>query len=1159
MKAYEAKKMIRDVFENVFNKQKFKYFVKNLLVNLEEKTFVYTGNTIPQAYRNVVRKMERIGKFKDAEGNIIDVLIVELKNDHSVEHARTTQRNFIRRYLNGSRGNELKDAALVAFYSENSPDWRFSFIKMQYSLEKQKDELTPAKRSSFLVGKDEKSHTAQKQLLPLLISDKPPSLYDLENAFGVERVTEEFFEQYKSLLFKLKDALDKIIENNEQVRNEFERKNIDTLNFSKKLLGQIVFLYFIQKKGWLGLQKGQVYGQGDRKFLRHLFEQSQKNKSNYYNHYLKYLFYDALSKKRPTDFYTKFNCRIPFLNGGLFDPINFYDWENLDLNIPNEIFSNKNDENDEGTGILDVFDLYNFTVKEDEPLETEVAIDPEMLGKIFERLLEVKDRKSKGAFYTPREIVHYMAQQSLLYYLNNELGDILSKTDLESFINHTEHHIEKDIAIENGQLNANRNKQQIPENIKTNARRIDELLAGIKICDPAVGSGAFPVGVMHEVVKLRNLLTPFIPGNNSKRTTYHFKAHAIENSLYGVDIDEGAVEIAKLRLWLSLVVDENNIHEINPLPNLDYKIVRGNSLINKPDDMADDDKLQKEINRLINEFFPITDNHIKQEKKQLIDSKIQEQLDFVSAQMAGYKIDFDFKLFFHDVFHTKGGFDIVIGNPPYVSTKGRKETEKKVLKEVYGFVDDLYSHFFFKSFEILKSQGILSFITSNTFLTINTKKNLRKLLQQHRLYEIIKTADVFDAMVSPAITTVKNIKTNRINYELIFKDAKNNFSEPETYPVKIDIYRKAINNVFFPPTKLNMKFYHKYNDKLRHLYNNWWHKINTSKKIDKHRNELETYRAQLKPGDLTLLGLVTEGGQGLATANNGRFVGVRIDTKQAKSILKTRPEKLFKAVKENKIPLNINSKQDAENYLNSMNELEIWEFFDELKHKYGRDIFGQGYIYRIVPDELVADVDKLTDDEKKNGIAKNKPYFVLYDKGDKDGNRWYLKTPFVIDWSNESVSWLYENSGKKGKGMPVVRNPKFYFREGFCWTDVHTVYIKARIKEKGIHDVKSMSLFSLTKLVPEYYIISLLNSKFISEYVSEFVNNTQTFQINDARQLPIIVPNRQQLVVFKEIFDNAVAVKKKQFASEITKQEANDILNRIQEKLDEEVYNLYGL
>ena len=143
--------------------------------------------------------------------------------------------------------------------------------------------------------------------------------------------------------------------------------------------------------------------------------------------------------------------------------------------------------------------------------------------------------------------------------------------------------------------------------------------------------------------------------------------------------------------------------------------------------------------------------------------------------------------------------------------------------------------------------------------------------------------------------------------------------------------------------------------------------------------------------------------------------------------------------------------------------------------------------------------------------------------------------------------------------MPVVRNPQFYFKEGLCWSDVNTIYLKCRLKSISIHDVKSMSLFGLTEKVPEYYIISIINSTFVSEYVNDFINNTQTFQINDARQLPIIIPNDNQLPEFKYLFDEAVKIKKLQFSNQIIKEEAVNKLNSIQEQLDKMVYKLYGL
>ena len=198
----------------------------------------------------------------------------------------------------------------------------------------------------------------------------------------------------------------------------------------------------------------------------------------------------------------------------------------------------------------------------------------------------------------------------------------------------------------------------------------------------------------------------------------------------------------------------------------------------------------------------------------------------------------------------------------------------------------------------------------------------------------------------------------------------------------------------------------------------------------------------------------------------------------------------------------------------------------------------------------MANVKELTKEEKENGIDTSKKFYVPYDKGDKDGNRWYLETPFAIAWSKENVHFLKTNSGKKGAGMPVVRNPQFYFREGLCWSDINTVFLKCRKKERSIHDVKSMSIFGVSNLLSEDYIITMINSTFISYYVDNFVN-TQTFQINDARQLPIIIPTLADDEQAKTLVSNAVKIKKG-YAT-------NNTLDGIQKEVDSMVEKIYNL
>lgn len=739
----QAKRLIEQTFNNHFDKDNFKNFVINLLDEIDiSKEFTCGNAYVPECYRKFVNSYGRIGKYIDSNKDDIEVLWVSLKKDTTIERARTVQRNFVAWYLNGGRGGVTRHNALVAFYNEDTQDWRFSFVKLDTAMVqdakgniKIATEFTPAKRYSFLVGEYEPNHTAQSRLVGLLTKDYP-LVSEIEEAFNVEKVSKEFFANYKELFLQLVDNLKDIRNKDDRINFEFTTRSITEANFCKKLMGQLVFLYFIQKKGWLGVKRGSKWGEGDKHFLRHTFDRAVSEGKNFFNDYLEHLFYEALADgERDDNWFSLLDCKIPFLNGGLFERYKDYNWIDTDIIFDNSLFSNsqKTKSGDIGTGILDVFDRYNFTVKEDEPLEKEVAVDPEMLGKVFEELLEVQDRKSKGAFYTPREIVHYMCQESLINYLCTEL-DIteeinttgLSKQDIADFIHHSDNLSQIENLATEKEGNNTKYKHILSGAIKANAKAIDKALENIKICDPAIGSGAFPVGMMNEIVRARIALVEsgFLP-EAKKRTTYEYKRQAIQNSIYGVDIESGAVEIAKLRLWLSLVVDEENIENIKPLPNLDYKIVQGNSLLDLYNVIIPV-HLQTKFNEYASLLF---DESSKQKKKtyQKELNNIKEEV-FKIAKSLGCNATFDFHFFFHEAFKN-GGFDIVIANPPYVGEKGHKELfepiKKCSLKEFYLGKMDLFYFFFHLALNILKTNGCCSFITTNYYITALGARNLR--------------------------------------------------------------------------------------------------------------------------------------------------------------------------------------------------------------------------------------------------------------------------------------------------------------------------------------------------------------------------------------------------------------------------------------------------
>jgi len=863
-----AKKLIKNTFQNSFDKEKFIYFIKNLLNQYDEsKAFHLHGCYIPKNFENCIKIYERVGTYVDSDGKKIDLLIVYLKKEFTLDRARTAQRNFVAHYLK-ERGE--KDAGLIAFVPpQGEEDWRFSFVKMEYRFEKTakgdvkvKEEFTPARRYSFLVGKSESSHTAQSCFLPILQDDTYcPKLSEIEGAFAIEKVTKEFYEKYRYLFLEIKNSLDEIVEKDEEISQEFQDKGVNVIDFSKKLLGQIVFLYFLQKKGWFGVDKGQKWGSGSKHFLRELFEKKHCDYKNFFNEVLEPLFYEALRNDRSYDdhYFSYFQCKIPFLNGGLFDPLNNYDWSRIDILLPDTLFSNqiKTKEGDIGTGILDIFDRYNFTVKEDEPLEKEVAVDPEMLGKVFENLLEVKDRKSKGTYYTPREIVHYMCQQSLINYLFTEVNDqpryrtdrqniqmklsgkhdpiqeslaiekdtnVIPKEDIEKLIKYGDSTIEHnhttfDEFSKNPKYKGAYKDYQLPRTILDHAELIDDKLKEIKVCDPAVGSGAFLVGMMNEIIRARNTLTSCFPwretdATEQSRTIYNFKRQAIQDCLYGVDLDPGAVEIAKLRLWLSLIVDEEDINKIKPLPNLDYKIMQGNSLISefmgidldndkqagetgklfstdeskeyyemlkvKKDELLDQPNtskkkiLKNEIEDLIVKIFEIKlqehksdyfkkireieekwkQHSVKEEREKeikkerdLLYRKTGFNLEEVEKQLRQYTSNqkvrpfFPWRLYFSEIFQGRNGFDIVIGNPPYLGFQGIDRSLKKLLQKSYRSASgkyDLYITFIEKGFCLLKRKGFFTFICPTAFTKRDYGNKIRKfLLENTQLMEVV--------------------------------------------------------------------------------------------------------------------------------------------------------------------------------------------------------------------------------------------------------------------------------------------------------------------------------------------------------------------------------------------------------------------------------------
>ncbi len=867
--------------------------------------------------------------------------------------------------------NNILDGAIASFYYPDGEDkdaWRLSFVGIDYDIGK--NNVTNLKRYTYVLGKDVPIQTPLEQLKDF----KYPNMYEIEKAFSVERVSKEFFEKYKNLYLELSDYLQS------QIAYFGNEKNLNL--FTKKLLGRVVFLYFIQKKGWFGSKE--EWGTGNKRFLSEFFFE-KCHYENFYFEILQPIFFEALNEKREDDYFTLLDCKMPFLNGGLFSRDEF---DKKDIIIDNTIFKD----------IFTTFDQYNFTIIEDNPNDSEIAIDPEMLGRVFESLLE--DRKEKGAFYTPREIVHYMSRNAIEHYLKTEAKDynyvfsvdeFLHKTSLaddEILQFHTEHPVKfikiddyfeellpyKNLVVDfyivaklrglwidaqgkrtkNAKghteithhiwhkilnkeyevvaVNFGSNKEiklqktykyptilkyiQIEERyyslaflpniwgdlelttifpirykeIKRKLKKIykplyeisksnfvfdgevyekvEELredcrslytepfhqgtelpqqaviqvkqglstfhnsftlssladanlkallkdkdyyqktinkllnastltqhklkdimlkkLKQIKVLDPAIGSGAFPMGVLHELVDLRQHL-----GDTTELVK--LKKEIIENSIYGIDIEPSAVEIAKLRFWLSIVVDEDTP---TPLPNLFYKIMVGNSLLETvngfdPLDMQDSslfgDKykigtLQDKFHAYYKEWDNTKKSEIQDEINAIIDEVLDSKLREHEASIESYVKNADifsfdkkatnmlakchedinllekvqqrpttelffYKLYFAEVMNA-GGFNVIIGNPPYI----KEYTSKSVFErmhdlECYQGKMDLWYLFACKGIDLLQDNGILSYIATNNWVSnAGASKFRNKVLQETQIKEFIDFGDykVFD-------------------------------------------------------------------------------------------------------------------------------------------------------------------------------------------------------------------------------------------------------------------------------------------------------------------------------------------------------------------------------------------------------------------------------
>ena len=756
-----------------------------------------------------IQKVAEINPTEDQDNfDEIYVFDITMRDNCRIAQNRVGIQQLIRSQL------MLDTNAFMLFHYEHPEggrSWRFSYFY------KSATDSMDRKRYTYVFGEGQSSKTANERFN--LLSDAlhgSKTVYNaaIEDAFSVEKLSDEFF--YKYLGFyasfvkyitgeptsqeegehKIKERafretlakMDALAMNdshdlfNTSFASAYPDKKARTKavrDYVKKMMGRLVFLHFLQRKGWMC---------SDRKFMLHLL-QNTNHKDDFLDRVLEPLFFAVLnthSKERLLKI-EKHNAiiagnknkvewdvaqieawsSIPYLNGGLFEEDHA---DGCRCIFPYEYFN----------ALFDFFSQYNFTVDENDPSDAEVGVDPEMLSKIFESLLE--DNKDKGAFYTPKEIVSYMCRSALSSYLKVPLSSLgVQESAVDAFVNNPQEH--HDFTEEQ--------RTVLLDSLRT-----------VRICDPAIGSGAFPVGMMNLLYQCRRSL------EGSDARAVDIKTDIIQHNIFGVDIEQGAVDIARLRFWLALVVDEEEAHA---LPNLDYRIVRGNSLLttfnneyinlgeDKPSNRTKLAKLKKQLAIAQGEYYNLcgeeklrkeieiklllldiiamrldidikvadevaADNptlfdvprNARQTKAQKKAIALAEQkrksriiLKGLRDKLNGNKLSlierartdinfFDWGIIFSDVFAEKKGFDVVIGNPPYgVSIK---DDYRKAVVYHLGNVPDyeIYYYFIEIAHRCLMEKGILSYIIPNTYL-FNTYANTYRhsILQKWNALEIL--------------------------------------------------------------------------------------------------------------------------------------------------------------------------------------------------------------------------------------------------------------------------------------------------------------------------------------------------------------------------------------------------------------------------------------
>lgn len=961
-----------------------------------------------------------------------------------------------------------------------------------------------------------------------------------------------------------------------------------------RVVTQILFCYFLQRKGlleqapdWLSRQFDQLRATGG---------------SDYYQRILEPLFYNALAlpnAERPPEWRQR--PGVPFLNGGLFE--RHYPGS---LALPDEVF-------DTDSGLLGFLDRWTFTVSEDAADEHEVAVDPEMLGKVFENFVSDEEVQREGTVYTPRPVVQFMCREALAHHLQRAAG--LTEPFARILLTDDEA-LAALPAMEAAAL----------------ARRIDLAAATIRVLDPAVGSGAFPLGMLTELVRLRRLAHLIrarrepTPGE-----VWEWKITAVERSLYGVDINPGAVELCRLRMWLSLVVEEET-GDVHPLPNLEYRIVCADSLtdfvrgvevqqtrkgnLSLQLDLPDPGPLVALRERYFEASDPAEKVALRDElagrEDDLVDGIFARALEgarenerstrsatrrlgqAAAAGVANLKAQFNtrdrvFPLYV-PAFHApeiaaEGGWDVVIMNPPYV---GRKEVAQRfdpaVIRDLelhYGRTYDLMLHFAFRAHELARPRGVVSMIFNDSIFTSEDADDFRRMLlageggsaslvscARSRCFEgrAVNGGVVISVVEQPAATVRWVENHGRPTSDLAGASQPADESEEalaigdsELWTAARGDYMRLPHRPLFRPSaparSLLQAFercagwseFARYDSQ----HGADWQLLSETRRLERWKNEARRtgFYDRLQPGsDFVLLGLVVEGGQGLATADDRRFLAAIDGTREADAARAN--QTAYEA------RLAANPGLMAEFRRLRADGRDIGDALLEIadRHRPAELGWPRSGLVRVAPRDAVRRI-RLLPGEVKEGVVEG-PQWVPFEKGDTSGDggggaRWIRENPIVIDWSPPSVQLLRQRARQEESyRKPYFRNEHLWGQGGVTWNSL-TSYLRARrVEEGGIFGHMTPVIRPTVDWLPPDALLALLNAPAIDFLIRTLLGSRMHLEIGHLRRVPIPVLTRDQAIALADLAVRAVTARAGS---------GQESLRTVEDELDAIVRELYGI